>query len=1029
MSQLEAAAAGFCKLDVHVGERLQELEVPGLRIIQTTSPTTKEHAFSRAARTVADFWLSRYVQRGDRNALHLQHEARGAWVTDCCRRLWSPGDDNRTCTLVEGGQCAHERRAAQGGYDVIVLLDVPLSANDAANLMIRANTKEILLAVHNYDDMSGKLGDQTYVWMPCEAPVSGCTGEYYITAPGVSAIREPDLFYLKSCSFDGLRIEKVATLPLYSVFSIKLCDLTKTTLCVQPSMVFGSLSPAGTYKLTERMNYHRFSSTFGVVEDAGKFYATDPREVLAVYEKCEARDSTDTLRDRLTTHAYSLRGRRTEIELLLSVCTSLKANREAPYLFRGYEPEARGIFGTPWFAWMTPTRRAIEARNNTLRRGLFTRDGFKATMLLVSLVLLCFVFAPVPYVSVDQFSTNWVTDGVARAIGHSSASDYAPPLTAVYCHDLAATWWDSVMLRSNHLTLTVGLTFAGAPLRFVMVLMAFAAMLESARAQQIAFGQMVRIAYAMEPFGVVLGNGPLSEHGTSFGLPSLVAERELRPIAHDAEVKILPVDDDGSKERDGLFGVGIGFGSLIPAVMRPCQANELIAVRNRQCARMPDYDKSAFEEAAALFVAMYPTPSQRDVVVDYQAWDERFPVGRRKEHAAAYEQWQRGVPPSEAELRAGKSFIKVEKINKLNFTGLGEYYDPRLISGQPDWYNVIAGPWEYAYGKLMKPLFTHTKRTFYVDGSSAAELGQWFLLAHEAGGAAVCGDDQILVIVDAPYVWYVEIDGSRHDAHMHEGFYRLKWSIVHKTVAVPPLVSQVYERGQLMTSAKTPHGVSYKHAFRVRSGDPDTKRGNSMMAHFVAWLAEREYDTKRGTIQSEAQLNEFQTGLEHKLAEQFGYEIKTKVSNSASDVSFLSGCFYPVAGTVIWGPKVGKLLARIGWTTTRVDGQRMWTQLAGTLNSFAAYRFLPFLRVYLNKVMSLVPEAYRSQPPTERRRIDTTGITVTEPDQELWDFFLARYGLTERDELTFSVELANATSLPYLVDSRVIEVLAAVDLA
>lgn len=120
---------------------------------------------------------------------------------------------------------------------------------------------------------------------------------------------------------------------------------------------------------------------------------------------------------------------------------------------------------------------------------------------------------------------------------------------------------------------------------------------------------------------------------------------------------------------------------------------------------------------------------------------------------------------------------------------------------------------------------------------------------------------------------------------------------------------------------------------------------------------------------------------------------------------FLSGVFMPVGGVYYWIPKVGRLLSRIGWFITRAGKTGRWEYLAGTINSFMCYTFVPFLRAYLVNVMRLIPEKYRLTKPKSAEWGVCSAPGPDMPEADSWEFFLMRYNLTMRDELVFQVEL------------------------
>ena len=159
-----------------------------------------------------------------------------------------------------------------------------------------------------------------------------------------------------------------------------------------------------------------------------------------------------------------------------------------------------------------------------------------------------------------------------------------------------------------------------------------------------------------------------------------------------------------------------------------------------------------------------------------------------------------------------------------------------------------------------------------------------------------------------------------------------------------------------------------------------------------------------------------------------GYEAEVKISRELSDVTFLSGLFFPVAGRLYWAPKPGKLIASMGWVVNKPPNYRRWMQeLAGNLNSFLPYRFVPFLRLYLEHVMQLVPEEYRLYKSDEFRSVVAGKDLPSEPTADTWAFVYARYGLRAEDEQEFGKAVRLANTLPFMIESRSFATLVDVD--
>jgi len=102
-------------------------------------------------------------------------------------------------------------------------------------------------------------------------------------------------------------------------------------------------------------------------------------------------------------------------------------------------------------------------------------------------------------------------------------------------------------------------------------------------------------------------------------------------------------------------------------------------------------------------------------------------------------------------------------------------------------------------------------------------------------------------------------------------------------------------------------------------------------------------------------------------------------------------------------------------------------ELAGNLNSFLPYRFVPFLRDYLEVVMRLVPEKHRLYESQTFRTVIAGVDLPMDPADDTWSFVYARYGLGKRDEQEWRETLGLAVALPFMIESRSFATLVDVD--
>lgn len=517
-----------------------------------------------------------------------------------------------------------------------------------------------------------------------------------------------------------------------------------------------------------------------------------------------------------------------------------------------------------------------------------------------------------------------------------------------------------------------------------------------------------------------------------YGLPATESPLKVGEVADDCEVKIVKPDPRlFDADRDVLFAIGVVWNDLLPVVSAVTQHNMLLAITNRQCGPVPLPDADAFERAVQRFFDSLPPFTAGVDPEDYAHWNSRFPPSRRAQHDAAVARLlDTGVDRHHIDKRA--SFTKTEKLFK------DEPHIPRCITGATDAWNVLCGPWFLALAARLHDIFNGGEdhgtglatpsRILFASAITAEFLGRWYAraVASEEPQVAVCGDDILAAFTYGGVRYMLEVDGKHHDAHMHSGFHAAKWRLY-------AMVDPDGCRGEAQVAAREAQrmtlgeglGVRYKHPYRVRSGDWDTKDGNCVSAaivalHLVAALVDATWVDVHAA-----------SAIAVAAALELGYTAKVRVlrvdgDGSCPRATFLSGCFYPVDGIFVWGPKPGKLVARLGWLATPPTRRTAATH-AGTLTSFVNYSFVPFLRVYVQVELAAflrVCKAARAPHAFDRVLRVQAG---RDPADDTWRFFFARYGVTEADERDFRRQLVAVEQRPYMLESRVLASMREID--
>jgi hypothetical protein len=989
------------------------------------------HAFARAERAL----MSRYAVRGKGRVLEIQGRFRATDVVtrDVCRQVVTEEDEEHICPP----DCEHHRKLSQGEYSTIFALDVPATPQFLAQLLAAPAVNEIILALHIHTAEVSICGDQVATWRP-KLPGSpglkndGSVGIFSIQVPGRASFFENDHAWLAlQQTLNGCKPELSCAIGSYSVYRITKSRARHWNPQILPSLwPFIKRQAVGGYiKLSggvgaERMV--RISDELILLRDDRGWFSTNGDDLRDGHDLCSGRPCDEHLRRKLTSHLNRAAGAKDggRLSSFLLACELHDQNAAQ----NSWDcPTPVGGWSSLPFAWMMAlfSRRTLAQKILSRARGeLF--QPIRIWEVLFAVVAVIVAVVPWPWVAYGAwfephvyytYSAVW-TAFWAIAFGASLllARRFSLSLAKFGFGTLVFV---TVLMRAQIVRISVpavtlfrerysfGWAWWGydTPLRGLILIAVCMALPRLAYA-----APDVRLAYEDDQFSPIYFECALP---SQFSLPGYISRRPLKPLGEGCKVvvnhprRLVDVDHPA----DAIFAVGIAFAGYFPHVSLPCQENLVVALRNRQCAAMPPVELPYFNKLAQEYLDSVPT-SKLPIIVDFDSWNSRFPRGRQISHTLALTR-VKNCTVSDYTYIARDAFIKVEKVLRIEKGP----YDPRLISGASHEFNVVWGPFFFAArDRIVDSYRDRPDNVCLASGCTSPELGAWFSEALERGGRAICGDDQLACY---QRVW-LEIDGVRHDAHMHESFIKLKWRVYRKLWDdIPRLVSRLAEEKAARTFGRCqPFSVKYEHPYRVRSGDPDTEKGNSVITDFVAMtslkIVEENYDKPLNEI--------FALVTAHCL--RLGYEIEGHITRNPADVTFLSGFFLPVDGVMYWAPLPGRQLAKIGWS---IKSGWLWRDFAGALNSFKDYLFVPFLRVYVEVVSQLIPEEFRLEPPSKRWAV-SPGDTPTTPAYDTWDWFLQRYGLNELDESSFKQRLQMIHTLPYLMYDESIIRLVEVDM-
>ena len=502
------------------------------------------------------------------------------------------------------------------------------------------------------------------------------------------------------------------------------------------------------------------------------------------------------------------------------------------------------------------------------------------------------------------------------------------------------------------------------------------------------------------------------------------------------------------RPQHGATACAIVFAQRMPIQPRSCCHNEEIGVRNRTImdlyafadkkTQQLEWSELENETEPAFHAEFMFSRDGWPQMPKFQEWLTRFPRARRKMFVEALEQQEVRYDQN---YSASKAFIKRELLFKLDDQGT---YDmsPRLIQGCHELYQVHTGPWTLAMTKHMSKIWSWPEsRLVYTSGMTAEELGKAFdwacetiLLEH---GSLVIGEN------DASY-W----DGT-------QGKPAIRSQCRTYELYRPPAVTMSALRMQEETRGSTPHGVTYRAEARVKSGVGNTGCGNTLTNakdHYHAfrksalrhhpwlkdvpirdqlrWVSKQVimfllgddsiFFTHEGFIRVLEESMQFLVNL--------GLRPKFKVVRDLATAEYCSGYFWPSADGTVYGPKIGRLLMKNGWSRQREIEPLRWAK-AVALGMRCDVAHIPILRDISEKVLELT-EDIQARPYRETDRFEhkVHARVPHKQSAEVYDFMYRIYGIT-KDQVDKCQELIRSVKhLPSRITHEVFDAFFEVDI-
>lgn len=371
----------------------------------------------------------------------------------------------------------------------------------------------------------------------------------------------------------------------------------------------------------------------------------------------------------------------------------------------------------------------------------------------------------------------------------------------------------------------------------------------------------------------------------------------------------------------------------------------------------------------------------------YHEWNSRFPQTIQQKHNEARALLSDHCTPNKFHS-ISKAFIKLEKVS-FGSTADG-YTDstPRLIQGQPVHQNVIFGPWMYQMGKHTKKIWDGTKLIHYTSGRNANELGTWF------ANAMMSFSDPAFILVD-----YTKFDSTvNHATRAFTDSICIRLGIKEHKPVYDALLTDSIQEGY------TRHGVYYKTNDGTGSGRANTTIKNSIINAAIACTALTDHTQFKIAVNGDDSLIVGdRTYLESNFmnltdyATELGFEPVARFTIHTHEVDYCSKIPYPAIHPltkqpcIVFGPKLGKLLHKIGWN---LDKQGVKSQPQVMRELMKSAKHIPFIYEFARKVNSRLSNR-------KFKHVDDPSYWDTDlaydPDPAVWPLLLEpRYGATRQ---------------------------------
>jgi len=537
--------------------------------------------------------------------------------------------------------------------------------------------------------------------------------------------------------------------------------------------------------------------------------------------------------------------------------------------------------------------------------------------------------------------------------------------------------------------------------------------------------------------------------------PPSSAVPPLKPLANNTKVTV----GADSKPRRTQHDVelmrhwGVTFTCCTPTYFASTQENELVAIRNRVTLPLEPVNWSVFDQyqefcwknlcAHGIFQSI-KTPSGIKYVANpecsvsvhdefraFEQWVKKFPQAQQVIFRKARQEVQTlysksmvlndNIWPNEWDTRS--LFVKVEMAVGTRTVDGSNEKTPRAIQAGDPHVNVVVGPVAARLQHVMSSVYdVHNPRRVFAPGLNCEQLGSVVKRAEDTFG----GPTKV--------VWLIQ-DFVKLDAHMRSVYRKAQ---IHRRLPLGITDLEAYVMEKEVPRGRSHHNVKYQADDGLCSGSSTTTlEGTEECANLTEFCLEHfvtrtDYigiyggDDSLVCVRLDA-IKDMAHMKEHypQIMLQLGFPIEFDLVNHLAKAEFYSKVFWPVVEgdvqTYVLGPKPGRQLPKIGFSLalpTRMNPPAVYTCL------FHDGNHVPFLAEYLTYTKKFVSGQVKKGKDYDymihcAKQHQQCALTAT--------FIHERYGLELSDVSEFVDQLKTISSVPCVLQSRVVERLYEID--